>query len=267
VLLATRRNVCAPVLCEARLNNIPIVIELPDLEPGWAIRATWRLSRQVAVSFDQVLGYFPRGRATVTGYPVRAEFFRATRAEGRAHFKLDTEGPVVAVMGGSQGAHALNEAIRGQLGELLTFAEILHISGPVDQPELALDRRRLDPLRAARYHLHSYLDEDLPLALAAADVIVARAGAAVLGEFPAVGVPAILVPGLFAAGHQEKNADLLVQHAAGLKLPEDRLAAELLETIKALLQDAPRRAAMAAAMKRLARPGAAQAIGALLEQV
>lgn len=264
IVLATGGYVSAPVLWAAWQKKIPIVIELPDLEPGWAIQATWRLSKQVAVSFDEVLKFFPRGRATVTGYPARAEFFQATREQGREHFRLDKNFPVVTVFGGSQGAHALNEAVRIHLRELLSETQIIHVCGARDKAQLDVARVLLGTNLAARYHVYEYLNNEMPLALAAADVIVARAGAATLGEFPAVGAPSILVPGLFAQGHQEKNADFLATRGAAIKLEEGRLTSEFVPTLTRLLKDAARMGAMRNAVKKLARPDAAKTIGDLL---
>lgn len=263
-VLATGGYVSAPVLWAAWRKKIPIVIDLPDLEPGWAIQATWRLSKQVAVSFDEVLKYFGKGRATVTGYPVREEFFRATREEGRAHFQLDAEMPVVTVFGGSQGAHALNEVVSNHLQELVREAQIIHICGMKDKAGLEAVRGRLAPESVKRYRVFEYLKEDMPLALAAADVIVARAGAATLGEFPAVGVPSILVPGLFAEGHQERNADFLATRGAAVKLYEKDLASEFVGTVTGLLRDEARWKGMREAAKKLAVPGAARRIGELV---
>jgi UDP-N-acetylglucosamine--N-acetylmuramyl-(pentapeptide) pyrophosphoryl-undecaprenol N-acetylglucosamine transferase len=267
VVLATGGYVSAPVIWAAWRKKIPVVIELPDLEPGWAIRATWRLSRQVAVSFDEVLKFFPRGRATVTGYPVRAEFFQATRDAGRAHFQLDHEMPGVTVFGGSQGAHALNEIVRANLRELLQTTQILHVCGVQDKTALDAERAMLETKLAARYHVFEYLNEDMPLSLAAADVVVARAGAATLGEFPAVGVPSILVPGLFAQGHQSKNAEFLASRGAAIALEEEKLALEFVPTLMNLLDDPTRLQRMRDAVKKLARPEAAKQIGELLQEV
>ena len=267
VVLATGGYVSAPVIWAAWRKKIPVVIDLPDLEPGWAIQATWRLSKQVAVSFDEVLRYFPRGRATVTGYPVRAEFFQATRAAGRAHFQLDTTSPVVTVFGGSQGAHVLNESVRANLQTLLPATQIIHICGNQDKAQLDAERAALDANLAKRYRVFEYLNEDMPLALAAADVIVARAGAATLGEFPAVGVPSILVPGLFAQGHQNKNAEFLASRGAAVNLAEEKLARDFVATVLNVLQDSTRLNAMTSAVKKLAQPDAAKRIAQLLQEV
>lgn len=264
VVLATGGYVSAPAVWAAWRQHVPIIIELPDLEPGWAIRALWRFSRQVAVSFEEVLRNFPRGRATVTGYPVRAQFYQATRDAGRARFKLDPSVPVLTVFGGSQGAHALNEAVRLNLRELLQQTQLLHVTGTFDRATMEVERARLDVGLAARLHVFEYLHEDMPFALAAADLVMARAGAATLGEFPAVGVPSLLVPGLFAAGHQEKNADFMVERGASVKLDEERLKIELVKVVTSLLRDGTRLAEMAEAARKMAQPDAAQKIGELL---
>lgn len=264
IVLATGGYVSAPVLWAAWRNKIPIVIELPDLEPGWAIRATWRLSKQVAVSFQEALTYFAAGRATVTGYPVRQEFFQATRAQGRAQFQLDPNLPVVTVFGGSQGAHALNEAVRTNLSALLQETQIIHICGTADKMQLDAAFVQMESKLQARYRVFEYLKDDMPLALAAADIIVARAGAATLGEFPAVGVPSVLVPGLFAQGHQTKNADYLEARGAAIKLTEHNLPAAFVTTITELLHDTVRLNTMRDAVKKLAQPDAAKRIAELL---
>ncbi len=266
-VLATGGYVSAPVIWAAWRKKIPTVIALPDLEPGWAIRATWRFSRQVTVSFQEVLAFFPRGRATVTGYPVRREFFQAARGAGRAHFQLDMNLPTVTVFGGSQGAHALNESVRVHLRELLAAAQVIHLCGARDQAALDAERASLDPARAARYRLFEYLDADMPLALAAADLVVARAGAATLGEFPAVGAASLLVPGLFAQGHQAKNAAFLAARGAAEILAEEKLASDFLPTLLQLLQDRARLDARRRAAKALAQPDAARRVVNVLHEV
>jgi UDP-N-acetylglucosamine--N-acetylmuramyl-(pentapeptide) pyrophosphoryl-undecaprenol N-acetylglucosamine transferase len=224
------------------------------------------LSKQVAVSFDQVLKFFARGRATVTGYPVRQEFFQATRERGQRHFHLDSGLPVLTVFGGSQGANALNKAMRTNAPALLSEMQVIHICGARDYTAIAAGRQELPERLSARYHVFEYLIQDMPLALAAADVVVARAGAATLGEFPAVGVPSVLVPGLFAQGHQDKNADYMVTRGAALKLPESALATEFVPTLVALVHDQPQLARMSQATRRIAEPDAAKRIAALLQE-
>jgi UDP-N-acetylglucosamine--N-acetylmuramyl-(pentapeptide) pyrophosphoryl-undecaprenol N-acetylglucosamine transferase len=265
-VLATGGYVSAPAIWAAARTQVPVVIYLPDLEPGWAIRTLARWAECVAVSFDEVLAHFPPGKAVVTGYPVRAEFQHATRAEGRARFKLDPEQNVLTVFGGSQGAHSINEAVRAHLSDLLELTQIIHISGRQDEAMLQGHCATLGAEQAARYRLYGYVDEEMPLALAAADLVVARAGAATLGEFPTIGVPSILIPYPFAGKHQEKNADFLVSHGAAVKLDDARLGLELAPTVTRLLRDRAQLERMTAAARALAKPDAAGNIANLLKR-
>jgi UDP-N-acetylglucosamine--N-acetylmuramyl-(pentapeptide) pyrophosphoryl-undecaprenol N-acetylglucosamine transferase len=131
-----------------------------------------------------------------------------------------------------------------------------------------LDRLRRDlPDRLRpRYHLYGYMHEDLPWAMAAADLAVMRAGASVMGELPAIGLPAILVPYPYAGGHQRFNARFLADAGAAL-LVEDKKLNGLLPLVGELLADEARRATMAEAARRLARPDAAKNIARLLLEV
>ena len=267
VVLATGGYVSAPVILTAAQTQTPVLIYLPDLEPGWAIRTLSRWARRVAVSFEEVKKFFPPGKAVVTGYPVRAGFYSATKSESCAHFKLEQSQHVVTVFGGSQGAHSINEAVRENLVELLTIAQVLHISGRQDEAMLQGHRASLSEKENARYHLYGYLDQEMPMALAAADVVIARAGAATLGEFPAVGVPSILVPYPFAGRHQERNAAFLVSRGAAVKLEDEHLRGELISTVSGLLRDSSRLARMASAARALAQRDAAKNIADLIIQV
>lgn len=264
-VLATGGYVSAPAIYAAGRRGIPVVIYLPDLEPGWAIRTLSRWARCVAVSFDEVRKYFSAGKAVVTGYPVRTEFYKVTRSEGCVGLNLDPDQRVVTIFGGSQGAHSINRTVSASLQELLAFTQIVHISGRQDEAMMQSARAMLPSNLAERYHLFVYMDEEMPLALAAANLVVARAGAATLGEFPAVGAPSILVPYPFAGRHQEKNADFLVGRGAAYKLDDSQLGTDLAPTLAKFLHDQPRLGQMAANARAIARPDAASQIAQLLK--
>jgi UDP-N-acetylglucosamine--N-acetylmuramyl-(pentapeptide) pyrophosphoryl-undecaprenol N-acetylglucosamine transferase len=152
------------------------------------------------------------------------------------------------------------------LPQLLELCHLIHLSGPSDQPRLDRLRRDLPDRLRPRYHLYGYMHEDLPWAMAAADLAVMRAGASVMGELPAVGLPAILVPYPYAGGHQRFNARFLADAGAALVV-EDKKLNGLLPLIGELLADEARRATMAEAARRLARPDAATNIARLLLEV
>ncbi|MDE3090771.1 MAG: undecaprenyldiphospho-muramoylpentapeptide beta-N-acetylglucosaminyltransferase [Chloroflexota bacterium] len=265
VIFVTGGYVSAPVIWASAVEKIPSVIYLPDLEPGWAIRATSRWATRVAVSFGEVAKHFPHGKAVVTGYPVRAELFQTDKAQAREELHLDPNVRTVAIFGGSTGAHHINQAVVANLVELVRLAQVIHLTGRTDEAWVNDQVARLPQDLSARIRVFGYLDEDLPHALGAADVVVARAGAATLGEFPALGVPAILVPGPYAGMHQERNASFLVKRGGAVKVDDGALSGDLMPILQKLFDSPERLKTMSDAMRALAQPNAAANIAALLE--
>ncbi len=264
VVLATGGYVSVPMLTAA-WRKCPSLIYLPDMVPGLAIRYLSPLATRVAVSFESVKGYFPAGKAFVSGYPVRRELLEADRQAARAQLGFPAGWPAVLVMGGSTGARAINSAVRAILPELLRKATVLHVSGHEDYEDLVRRRSDLPMELREQYRLYAYMYDEMPLALAAADLVVGRAGAATLAEFPAVGLPAVLVPYPYSGQHQMPNAEYMAARGAAVVLPEADLEQQLLPTVTALLADDERRHEMSRASRALARPGAAAAIAAELQ--
>ncbi len=265
-IFVTGGYVSAPVVWASAAERIPCIIYLPDLEPGWAIRVTARWATRVAVSFPEAARHFAPGKAVVTGYPVRAEFFATDQKCARAQFRLDPDARTVAIFGGSSGAHNINRAVVMNYVALAQLAQVIHLTGTRDAEWVRREVEQLSQDVQARVRVFDYLEDDLPAALAAADVVVARAGAAVLGEFPALGLPAILVPGPFAGQHQEQNARFLVERGAAMRLDDATLRQTLMPTLQQLLAAPEKLNAMRAAMRALANPNAAQNIVDLLTQ-
>jgi UDP-N-acetylglucosamine--N-acetylmuramyl-(pentapeptide) pyrophosphoryl-undecaprenol N-acetylglucosamine transferase len=261
VVLTTGAYVAVPVAIAARQARVPLLIYLPDLSPGLAIRWLSRLAQKVAVSFEPAAACFP-GKAVVTGYPARAELVAAAadRPGARRRLGLQEGQPVLLVMGGSHGARSINRAVCAILPRLLERAQVVHITGPLDWPWVQQEGENLPPPLRSRYHPYVYLHEEMVDALAAADLMVNRAGASNLGELPAVGVPAVLVPYPHAGRHQHINAAFLAQRGAARVVEDATLARDLLPAVLMLLEDAPVRQRMAEAARVLARPDAAQRI-------
>jgi UDP-N-acetylglucosamine--N-acetylmuramyl-(pentapeptide) pyrophosphoryl-undecaprenol N-acetylglucosamine transferase len=275
VAFITGGYVAAPLAWAASRARprVPLLIYLPDLTPGQAIRWTSRLATAVAVSFPEVAPYFP-GKAVVTGYPVRAELLRARKDTARAALNLRPDLPALLVFGGSRGSHSINQALVAALPQLLPICQVVHISGQLDWPAIGDAGRRVAAEVAAqtgeadvRYHPYPYLHDEMIQALAAADLVIARAGASTLGEFPAVGLPSILVPYPYAGQHQDANAAYLADRGAALVVPDSELAARLASTVLSLFTEPERLATMAAATRALARPDAAAAIAEKLRQL
>lgn len=258
--------VTAPLALAAWRAHVPILIYLPDLTPGLAIKWLSRLARRVAVSFPEVIPYFGQ-KAVVTGYPVRSELLNADRAAARMALGLDAGPgalPVVLVFGGSRGARSINQATTEALPRLLAECQLIHVSGQLDWSEVSAAADQLPARLRARYHAYPYLHKEMLQALVAADIAVARAGASTLGEFPAVSLPSVLVPYPYAGQHQHANADYLVNHGAAVIVEDGDLSARLASVVLELLHATEKRKQMARAAYSLARPDAAANIARLI---
>jgi len=266
-IFVTGGYVSAPVIWAGAAEKIPSVIYLPDLEPGWAIRVTARWATRVAVSFREVSRHFAPGKAVVTGYPVREAFFTTDQKRARAKFQLDLNTRTLAIFGGSSGAHHVNQAVVANLVELTRLAQVIHLTGRSDETWVADQVADLPADVRARVRVFGYLDDDLPDALAAADLVIARAGAATLGEFPALGLPAILAPYPYSGKHQERNADFLVARGAAIKVDDAALQRDLIPTIQKIFDAPEQLKRMRDAMRALANPDAAANIAKLLAEL
>jgi UDP-N-acetylglucosamine--N-acetylmuramyl-(pentapeptide) pyrophosphoryl-undecaprenol N-acetylglucosamine transferase len=267
VVFATGGYVSVPVVVAARTLGVPTALFLPDVKPGLAVAALSRIADRVACTAEETRRYLPADKVVPTGYPVRPEL-RAwdDRARARATLGLPPDEPVVFVVGGSTGARSINRALLAGLGRLLPRAHVLHMAGAHGIEEARRAQDALDADVRGRYRPFEYLHEEYGPAMAAADLTVARAGASVLGELPAFGLPSVLVPGSFAGGHQRYNADYLVGAGAALRLDDELMQQEgtLTTTIMSLLDDPERLRAMSGAARALDRPDASARIAELL---
>lgn len=268
IVFATGGFVCVPVVVAARLQRRPILIYLPDIEPGLAVRFLAPLADRIAVTAEDSRAFLPAAKVVVTGYPVRSGLGSRDKHEARRRLALDPDLKTLLVLGGSQGAHAINKAISDALEILLEHCQVLHICGPWDEAWLRQVWNQLSTCNTTRYSVYSYLHHEMLDALAAADLVVARAGAATLGEFPAVGLPSILVPYPYSGGHQRPNARYLAEHGAALVVENGEIGSGALGRIVVeLLSDEERLARMGQRARRLARPDATERIVAELRQL
>lgn len=266
-LFMTGGYVAAPVAAAARLRGVPIVVYLPDVEPGSTIRAVMPLARRVACTTDGSRAFVPEHKMVVTGYPVRPEIRaarRLSRADALAQFDLRPGRPTLFVFGGSRGARAINRALMGVLPDLLAEAQVIHVSGTLTWPEVEANAATLPAELRAFYRPYAYLHDEMGPAFRAADLVVARAGASMLGECPAFGLPSVLVPLTFAWRYQKVNADYLAERGAAIQLTDETLPEALLPTVRALLFAPDRLADMAAAAAALDRPDAAADLARLI---
>ncbi len=255
-LFVTGGYASVPVAMAAWTLRVPILVYLPDIEPGLAVRFIARLATRIAVTTEDSLTYFPARKTVVTGYPVRPSFAEVDREQARARFGVVPDEPVVLVFGGSHGARSINQAVVSNLEAFLREAQVVHLSGELDWPWVSERAEELPPDLRARYSAHSYLHE-MGAALAAADLVVSRAGASTLGELPFFGLPAILVPYPHAWRYQRTNAQWLVERGAAIQVADEALDQALLPAVQECLSDRDRLAQMRDRARALARPDAA----------
>ena len=260
VLFFTGGYVAVPVALAGR--SIPLLLYVPDIEPGIALKSLARFSDVIAVTTEQSQQYFNK-RVYETGYPLRADLALWDRQTAQRHLGISGELPSLLVFGGSQGARSINMAVLHHLRALLQKFEIIHLTGELDWQSVKAEREQLPVELAARYHALPYLHE-MGAALAVADLVVSRAGASCLGEFPLFGLPAMLVPYPHAWRYQKVNSDYLARRGAAVILEDHRLKDELLVTLSILLDNPNKLKAMRAAMFGLSHPRAADKIASTL---
>ncbi len=261
-VFATGGYAAAPIGRAAARLGIPLVVFLPDVRPGWAVRLLQRYATVVACSVPQSLSYLPAGKSVVTGYPVRRQFHEATREEGINHFELQRGVQTLLIAGGSLGAHQINIVVHNALQRLLAQMQIVHITGRAEYQWLERARQQLPDWQQQRYRVHAYT-ERMAYAMAAADLAVTRAGASTLGELPIRGLPAIVIPGEFS--DQQANAAYLSDHGAAVTLAPSEIG-DLVDLVSELLDDQPRIEEMGRAASDLARPDAAARLAGLVRE-
>ncbi len=264
VILFTGGYVGIPVAIASR--KVPKVVFTPDIEPGLALRVISKFAHVITVTTEESKSYYSRRKIVkVTGYPTRSSLQKIDKKSARDRMNLKSERPVVLVFGGSRGARSINFALWRDLAELLVVAEVIHITGELDWPQVERIQRALGSEERDLYHAHAYLHEEMAAALGAADLIVSRAGASSLGEYPVLGVPSVLVPYPYAWRYQKVNADYLSTRGAAVIVPDPELDDRLLPTVRDLLKDNKKLEEMAFAAAKLAKPQAARSIALELE--
>jgi UDP-N-acetylglucosamine--N-acetylmuramyl-(pentapeptide) pyrophosphoryl-undecaprenol N-acetylglucosamine transferase len=262
IVIGAGGYVSGPVLLTAALMNLPTMVLESNALPGWTNRTLARFVDRAAVTFEASLPFF-RGKGVVTGNPVRREFFEIpVRQRDRSHFSL-------LIFGGSQGAHAINEAMVAALPNLearLKQLRITHQTGEADFEKV--ERAYLDAGWGEQVEVRRYID-DIVQSFAAADLVICRAGATTTAELIAAGKAAIMIPFPLAADdHQRKNAEALVANgAAKMILQQELSGARLAEEIKQLVQLPDELAKMEAASRKLARGDAAAAAVDLMQEL
>ncbi|NPV26577.1 MAG: undecaprenyldiphospho-muramoylpentapeptide beta-N-acetylglucosaminyltransferase [Firmicutes bacterium] len=262
VVVGTGGYVCGPVVMVASLMGLPTVIHEQNALPGITNRFLAGRVDRVLTTFPDSVRHFPKSaRVFVTGLPIRSEILRVTREVGARCLKIDPAKFTLLVVGGSRGAQSINRAM-GQV--LLAWQnrhdrQIVFVTGQAgyDDTMANLQEMGIDLAKCGNIMVTPYV-YDMENALAVADLVVCRAGAATLAEITAKGIPAVLIPYPFAAeNHQEFNARSLVERGAAELILDRELSGErLLGVLDRLFSDRKRLARMAAASKSCGQPDA-----------
>jgi len=255
--------VSIPVGLAAVITRTPLVLHEQNSVPGLANKLLSRWATAVGVTYETSIASLRHPeRALVTGNPVRDAVLKADRSRGRTSLDLPDDALVLLVFGGSRGARHLNQATVSLCDAWMSIPglHVVHVAGrgEVDSVREALVAQGGDK---GRYHVLDYID-DMGSAIAAADLVVARAGATSLAELTVLGRPAVLVPYPFATDdHQTLNARTVVEAGGAVLVTDADLDSQrFVDECTRLLTDGAARATMSAASKALGRPDAAEAV-------
>ncbi len=229
-----------PVVLAAWLYRIPVLTHDSDAIPGWANRICGKFSRYVAVSYSTSKKYFIAEKVVVTGNPIRIEMTTGSRTRGYERWGFTEARPTVFVMGGSQGAKAINDVVTEVLPQLLKIAQVLHITGK-EHYDRAIKLAAEAGFKSGR-HLYvavPFLNRtEMADAYAVSDIVLSRSGANSVTEIAANKKVAIFVPIPQGLSHQYMNAYEIAKIGGALVLEEQNLGRKILmEKIKELLRN------------------------------
>jgi UDP-N-acetylglucosamine--N-acetylmuramyl-(pentapeptide) pyrophosphoryl-undecaprenol N-acetylglucosamine transferase len=231
--------VSCPVVWASWFLRVPVVIHESDLSPGLANRLSLPFASAVCYSFPETAPRLPARTSFLTGIPVRETLMRGDAEKGRALCGFTDRKPVIVVTGGSQGAQAVNAAVRGALDRLLPEFNVCHICGKGNLAPLVPAAG--GPARpSGGYAQFEYVNQELADLFALADAVVSRAGATTLFELLALRKPALLIPLPLGAsrGDQILNAASFEKHGWSRVLPQEKMTPEtLIENIRRVFQN------------------------------
>ena len=220
--------VSVPVVRAAGSLHIPCVIHESDMTPGLANKLCFHAAKKICCNFPETLEMLPSGKAVLTGTPIRGELFTGDREKGLAICGFSDDKPVLMVMGGSQGAVSVNNAVRGNLDELLKRFQVVHLCGK-GHLDASLEKTE-------GYRQFEYVKEDLKHLFAAADLLISRAGANAICEILALGKPSLLIPlpTKGSRGDQILNAQSFAEQGFSEVLEDELAGAMLVDAVNNL---------------------------------
>lgn len=269
--------VAVPAGLASRLSGVPLLVHQQDVPPNLSNRLLAPLATYISVAFADSVPYFSAHKTLHLGNPMRQAILAIRQVEpekARKQLGFAAEVPLLLVTGGSQGARHLNQVVARSLPELLRFCQVLQISGDrLFEETAALAEQcmeQLDEEARRRYHLVSYMSDEMPTALQAASLVACRAGAATLSELAVLEKPSILIPLPPALGSspQAVNAAAFARRQAAEVIRNDALKPEILvEHVRSILTQPARLGQIVAGLRSLARPEATQDIAQTIVKI
>ncbi|MCX7884118.1 MAG: undecaprenyldiphospho-muramoylpentapeptide beta-N-acetylglucosaminyltransferase [Caloramator sp.] len=229
IVIGTGGYVCGPVVLAAVLKGIPTIIHEQNAFPGMTNKILSHFVSKIAITFKESEKYFPKNKVVYTGNPIRSQILNTDKTKARKIWNFDVNKPLILVVGGSRGAKNINNAVVDIIPYLINNnIQLLFVTGELQYDEIIkkLNYKKGDrKFKGIVIEPYIYNMQD---ALGACDIIISRAGATILSEITALGIPAILIPSPYVANnHQEYNAMSLEQNGAAIVIKENQLREDI----------------------------------------
>lgn len=255
--------VSVPLVWAARMFGKKITIHQQDIRPGLANKIMSAAADKITVTFEKSTNDFDKDKVVWLGNPVREEIKiikgKELRIENYKEFNLDKDKPVLLILGGGTGAMSLNRVITESSPKLLEFCQVLHLTG---RNKNLMEKKEMPE----GYQAFEFLDNDLPLALKIADLVISRAGMSALTELSYLAKPTIIIP--IPDSHQEDNAEYFSDRQAVIYLKQNDLTEKkLIDTVNELLNSKEKREQLGNNFKNLLKQGADEKFVKIIENL
>lgn len=265
IVIGTGGYVSFPVLFTAQLLSIPTYIQEQNAYAGLANKVLSKKAKKIFVAFDNLDRFFPKDKLVVTGNPVRQDLLniQALKKDALSFFSLSENKPVLLALGGSLGAKSINEAIKNNIDFFIqNNIQLIWQMGKTYYSQLSDEHK--DYLKQHNIFFKDFIYE-MPMAYAAADIIISRAGASTIAELAVVGKPSILVPSPNVTDdHQTKNATALANKNAAIVIKDNQIANELIKNIEQIINNTEKQKLLSENIKQFSKPFAAKEIAELI---
>ncbi|MFZ5985970.1 MAG: undecaprenyldiphospho-muramoylpentapeptide beta-N-acetylglucosaminyltransferase [Bacillota bacterium] len=268
IVIGTGGYVCGPVVFNASKMKIPTLIHEQNAFPGVTNRILSKFVNRVAISFKESTRFFKGGKKIVfTGNPIRNEMLEVDRESARRKLGIPKDKPLVVIFGGSRGAQTVNEAV-SELIKKHGKDDKFHLIFATGEALYEKITRNIGDIKSPNINVVPYI-YDMSNVMAAADLVVSRAGAITISELTALGVPSILIPSPYVtANHQEHNARALEEQGAAVVILEKDLNSDILfDKIISLIGDKEGLAKMARNAKRMGITNAVEKIYVMVKEI